>query len=443
MAISRVQVPSPRATDVGASSLSITSTSGAATDRLVIDLSTDLDASTYTITWASANILGLGSNRRTALLDSTGSMVSVVSHSGDIVQVSPSRSWSRIVLFNNGDVFAYASGQNIVSLVKGSRTIDATPVTVSTQRATLTGINANHFSFPTMWGAIGDIFYAIHSDAGNQTSAQAPRLVSFNNATNTWTVLAAFPYTGTNNSAYGMSGGTLGTAFHAMGGGHWTGSQWQGLAQHHRYDPGSNTWSARSTASFTPVRDGAVFSVSATNLYYLGGLDFTGNVANVNQSYDQTANTWTSRANGTNVLAWGNHYASDGSTAIYAIDFNSQSWTYTVSTNTWSNNQGIRSGLSNTGFTSGKYFRSSGGNYFLYGVLANQPTTLEITNITTANPFASNGTVRRRIVASGVSSSNYHPVPGSTVIFSAYGGGGSFSMFTMPLTLTPPPSYLQ
>ena len=439
MGISRVQVP-VSATDVGAGSLTATSSSTGATDLLTVNFGGNLTAGTYSITWS--NISFLGSSLKTALLDEAGNSVGSTSHSGTTVVVSASGPWNRAVLYNAGGLMSFNSGAQILSLVKGQRTVDASASLATwTQRASLTGLNANHYSRPHQWAVVGDEFFAVHTDTGNQSNPNPARLVKFSNSTNTWTVLATLPEPGANNSLWGPSMVNLPGALHVMGGQQYSGSSWSQMFSHYRYDLTTNSWSSRSTSQWDAQAQAVVFPVSTTNFHYLGGLGTNFLSYNAHHAYNQSTNTWTGRTTDSNAMSYGNHFTSDGSTAIYSTNFGA-TYTYSVSGNSWSNTGQVRTEIASTNMNPGRYFRDSAGTYYLNG--PSPGVTVQISGLTTQNPFTtSGGTLRRRAYSSGVSAAHYTVVPGTTVLFSTNGSGPTMTMFTTPIDFPTPPAYLQ
>jgi len=137
-------------------------------------------------------------------------------------------------------------------------------------------------------GEINGIIYLAggHDAAGALTRT----LYAYNPSTNTWSTKTQMPiFSSCGGTAvfagklYVFSGCTRSS----------TGSQ-IAAGRLHRYDPGTNTWTALRSAPamhFQPV-----VTVSGGKLYVVGGNDGGGSVTGRVDMYDPGTNTWTSRA---------------------------------------------------------------------------------------------------------------------------------------------------
>jgi N-acetylneuraminic acid mutarotase len=124
--------------------------------------------------------------------------------------------------------------------------------------------------------------YAIGSAGGNDGSAQSS-VESFDQASNTWTLLAPLPV--------GLAGGSAvadgaGHVF-VFGGSAGTGNLSSTV---YRYTIATNTWDTVAPMPFAVDNSAAVLGPNGL-MYVLGGVTSTGTTANV-ESYNESTNTW-------------------------------------------------------------------------------------------------------------------------------------------------------
>jgi len=147
-----------------------------------------------------------------------------------------------------------------------------------------------------------------------------------------WTVVAPLP-----TARYGVGGASDGVFYYAVGGSSITAM----LPNVDRYDPVSNTWTARAPIP-TAVQDAPVVFAGG-KLYVFGGLDsVTSTVFANTQIFDIATNTWSAGAPMPG-LRFGSYVGTLGGKIYVAGGFpandvtmgQNQTWEYNIATNTW------------------------------------------------------------------------------------------------------------